>query len=146
MAVSYNTVSGSLNVGPESSGDPRNPGPRPVNTSCFLVFDGVGLTEDALKDWLRLCTKQKQTKKLRKTKNTLLPEEIKLIHINRHLDPLPPGYFYNGTQYVSMFGEKSNLHPNMDEFIREYVAEANQEIELFNRRLELQERADLFDP
>lgn len=34
----------------------------------------------------------------------------------------------------------------MDEFIREYVAEANQEIELFNRRLELQERADLFDP
>lgn len=58
MVVSYNTVSGSLNVVPRSSGDPRNPGPRPVNTSCFLVFDGVGLTEDALKDWLRLCTKQ----------------------------------------------------------------------------------------
>lgn len=111
MAVSYNTVSGSLNVTPELSDDPRNPGPRPTNTSCSLVFDGVGLTEDALKDWLRLCTKQvgvhtpvavicghvtlfagnktvfivlfqRQTKKPRKTKNTLSPEEIKVIHVS----------------------------------------------------------------
>jgi hypothetical protein len=28
-----------------------------------------------------------------------------------HLDALPEGWFYNGLQYVSMEGERSNIHP-----------------------------------
>ena len=28
-----------------------------------------------------------------------------------HLAPLPAGWFYNGSQYVSMAGEKANTHP-----------------------------------
>ncbi|XP_041810145.1 uncharacterized protein C20orf194 homolog isoform X1 [Chelmon rostratus] len=146
MEVSYNTVSGSLSIVPDHSINPLTPGPKETSTPCFLIFDGVGLTEDGLKDWLRLCTKQRQTKKPRKTKNTLTSQEIKHIHITRHLDPLPPGYFYNGYQYVDIFGEKRNLHPNMEEFIKEYITEANKEIELFNRQLELQGQPDLFDP
>ncbi|XP_029349823.1 dynein axonemal assembly factor 9 isoform X2 [Echeneis naucrates] len=137
MEVSYNTVSGSLSIDPSH--------PRETNTSCFMVVDGVGLTEDGLKDWLRLCTKQKQAKKPRKTKSTLSPHEIKTIHVTRRLDPLPPGYFYNGCQYVDIFGEKRNFHPNMEEFIKDYIVEANKEIEIFNRDLELQGQADLFD-
>ncbi|TKS87226.1 hypothetical protein D9C73_021350 [Collichthys lucidus] len=146
VEVSYNTVSGSLSMVPIQSADPLTPGPKETDTSCFLIFDGVGLTEDGLKDWLRLCAKQRQLKKPRKTKNTLSPQEIKLIHITRHLDPLPPGYFYNGYQYVDIFGEKRTLHPNMEEFIKDYITEANKEIELFNRQLELQAQPDLFDP
>lgn len=34
----------------------------------------------------------------------------------------------------------------MEEFIKEYIAEANKEIEIFNRQLELQGQPDLFDP
>uniref|UniRef100_A0AAQ5YCI3 Uncharacterized protein n=1 Tax=Amphiprion ocellaris TaxID=80972 RepID=A0AAQ5YCI3_AMPOC len=136
MEVSYNAASGSLSVVPDQSADPPTPGPKENNTSCFLVFDGVGLTEDGLKDWLRLCAKQRQTKKAKRTKNTLTPQEIKSIHATRHLDPLPPGYFYNGYQYVDIFGEKRSFHPNMDEFIKEYVSEANKQIEHFNRQLE----------
>lgn len=34
----------------------------------------------------------------------------------------------------------------MDEFIKEYVAEANKEIDVFNRQLELHGQPDLFDP
>ncbi|KAG8013070.1 hypothetical protein GBF38_021272, partial [Nibea albiflora] len=124
MDVSYNTVSGSLSIVPIQSADPLTPGPKESDTSCFLIFDGVGLTEDGLKDWLRLCAKE----------------------ITRHLDPLPPGYFYNGYQYVDIFGEKRTLHPNMEEFIKDYITEANKEIELFNRQLELQGQPDLFDP
>ncbi|XP_028251377.1 dynein axonemal assembly factor 9 [Parambassis ranga] len=139
MEVSHNAVSGSLSIVPDHSADPLTEGP---NTSCFLIFDGAGLTEDGLKDWLRLCAKPKQTKTAMKTKNTLSPQEIKSIHMNRCLDPLPPGYFYNGYLYVDIFGEKRNLHPNMDAFIEEYVTEANKQIEQFNRRLE----PDLFDP
>ncbi|XP_054653341.1 uncharacterized protein C20orf194 homolog [Dunckerocampus dactyliophorus] len=147
MEVSYNTVTGNLIIIPEQGIDPLIQGGVQRNdTSCFLVFDGVGLAEDGLKDWLRLCTKQRQTKKPKKTEATLSPQEIKNIHMSRHLDPLPPGFFYNGYQYVDIFGEKRNSHPNMDEFIKEYVAEANKDIELFNRQLELQVQPDLFDP
>ncbi|KAM3594615.1 uncharacterized protein V6R79_010923 [Siganus canaliculatus] len=143
MEVSFSTVGGSLSVVPDQGPEPQTPGPRESGTSCFLVFDGVGLTEDALKDWLRLCAKQKLPKKLKKTKYTLSPQELKHIQVTRRLDPLPPGYFYNGCQYVDMFGDKRNLHPNMEQFIKEYVNEANAEIELFNRQ---PEQPDLFDP
>lgn len=34
----------------------------------------------------------------------------------------------------------------MEEFIKDYITEANKEIELFNRQLELQAQPDLFDP
>ncbi|XP_068194769.1 dynein axonemal assembly factor 9 [Antennarius striatus] len=147
MEVSYNTVSGSLSIVPDSSNVAcLKPVPKETNASYFLVFDGVDLMEDGLKDWLRLCAKQRQMKKPKKTKNTLSPQEIKLIHIARHLDPLPEGYFYNGYQYVDIFGEKRSLHPNMEEFIQEYVTKANKEIELLNHQRELQGEPDLFDP
>lgn len=35
---------------------------------------------------------------------------------------------------------------DMEEFIKDYITEANREIELFNRQLELQGQPDLFDP
>ncbi|TNN52005.1 hypothetical protein EYF80_037811 [Liparis tanakae] len=142
MEVSYNTSSGNLSI----SADPVTPRPEEADASCALTFDGVGLTEDGLKDWLRLCAKQRQKKKLKKTKNSLSPQELKSIHMTRHLDRLPQGYFYNGHQYVDIFGEKMNLHPYMEDFIKEYLAEANTEVELFNRQLELQGQPDLFDP
>uniref|UniRef100_A0AAX7SUE5 Uncharacterized protein n=1 Tax=Astatotilapia calliptera TaxID=8154 RepID=A0AAX7SUE5_ASTCA len=146
MEVSYNALSGNLRIVPEDNSDPLSQGPKETNTSCFLFFDGVGLTEDGLKDWLRLCAKQKQAKKTKKTKSTLSPQEIKSIHMTRHLEPLPPGYFYNGYQYVDIFGDKTNFHPNMEEFIKEYIAEANKEIEQFNCQLESQGQPDLFEP
>uniref|UniRef100_A0A8C2ZL17 Dynein axonemal assembly factor 9 n=1 Tax=Cyclopterus lumpus TaxID=8103 RepID=A0A8C2ZL17_CYCLU len=80
MEVSYNTLSGSLSIVPDHSADPLTPGPGETNASCVLIFDGVGLTEDGLKDWLRLCAKQK--KKPKKTKNSLSPQEIKSIHVS----------------------------------------------------------------
>ncbi|KAK7904154.1 hypothetical protein WMY93_016761 [Mugilogobius chulae] len=137
VEVTYNTVSGTISIVPASDIE---------TTSCFLVFDGVGLTEDGLKNWLRLCTKQKPVIKTRKTRASLTSQEINKIHAARHLDPLPAGYFYNGYQYVNFFGEKRNLHPNMDQFIDEYITEANKEIEHFNRELELHLEPDLFDP
>ncbi|XP_074547735.1 dynein axonemal assembly factor 9 [Halichoeres trimaculatus] len=146
MEVSYNTVSGNLSILPDQKLDPLTLGPEETNTSSFLIFDGVCLTEEGLKDWLRLCAKQKQTQKPKKTKNTLSPQELKNIHLNRHLEPLPAGYYYNGYYYVDIFGARRHLHPNMEEFIKEYLTEANKEIDLFNLQLELQGQPDLFDP
>ncbi|KAF7658190.1 hypothetical protein LDENG_00016420 [Lucifuga dentata] len=114
MDVSYNTVSRNLSIVPDQGTNPPSQGLQDTETSCFLTFDGVGITENGIKDWLRLCAKQRQMKKAKKTKNSLSPQEIKNIHVTRHLDPLPAGYFYNGYLYVDIFGEKMNFHPSMD--------------------------------
>ncbi|TRY60398.1 hypothetical protein DNTS_026829 [Danionella cerebrum] len=134
MAVKCNSISGNVIIAPEQG---THHGSWTTN-NCYLMFHGVGLTQEGLKDWLRHCAKQKAMKKIKKNRRTLTPEEIKCIHVKRHLDPLPPGYFYNGHNFVSFFGDKQNIHPLMDRFIDEYVQEANKEIELFNREVDLQ--------
>ncbi|TSW48760.1 hypothetical protein Baya_13459 [Bagarius yarrelli] len=118
--------------------------PRITHT-CYLLIYGVGLTDNGLKDWLRQCAKQKAPKKAKKTRSTLTPQEIRDIHMKRHLEPLPSGYFYNGYQFVSFFGEKQNFHPLMDQFVKEYLQEANEEIERFNSEVDLYAPRDLFD-
>lgn len=65
MEVSYNTIRGSLNVTPDQNqNQPLNQnqilnlGPKDSSSCSFLIFDGLDLTEDGLKDWLRLCAEQ----------------------------------------------------------------------------------------
>uniref|UniRef100_A0AAY4EQV9 Uncharacterized protein n=1 Tax=Denticeps clupeoides TaxID=299321 RepID=A0AAY4EQV9_9TELE len=141
MQVCFNTLSGNLALVPVDQ-DPTGAGVPP----CFLLVDCVGLTDEGLKDWLRLCAKQKLVKKVKKNRWSLSQKELIEIHERRHLDPLPPGYYFNGIQYVSFYGEKSSRHPLMERFIEEYVEEVNKEVERFNKELELQEKVDLFNP
>lgn len=47
---------------------------------------------------------------------------------------------------VLLFSRTLTVTADMEEFIKEYIAEANKEIEIFNRQLELQGQPDLFDP
>ncbi|TNM96082.1 hypothetical protein fugu_017165, partial [Takifugu bimaculatus] len=103
MEVSYSTIRGSLNVTPDQN-QPLNLGPKDSSSSCFLVFDGLDLTEDGLKDLAQ----------------TLRQAAVVFP------DAAPP--CRHGRLY------------------RRYVAEANREVELFNRQLELRGQPDLFDP
>ncbi|KAK2852798.1 hypothetical protein Q7C36_007999 [Tachysurus vachellii] len=139
--VSCNSISGNVSMALDQS---STCSPQ-ITQTCYLLMHGVGLTHSGLKDWLRQCAKQKAPKKAKKTRNTLTPQEIRNIHVKRHLDPLPPGYFYNGYQFVSFFGERQNVHPLMDQFVEEYLQEANKEIECFNSELDLYAPRDLFD-
>ncbi|XP_060780665.1 dynein axonemal assembly factor 9-like [Neoarius graeffei] len=139
--VSCNSISESVTVALDQVSTHR---PQIAQTS-YLVIHGVGLTQNSLKDWLRQCAKQKVPKKAMKTRRNLTPHEIRNIHMKRHLEPLPSGYFYNGHQFVSFFGDKQNFHPLMDQFVEEYLQEANKEIERFNSEVDLYAPRDLFD-
>ncbi|XP_039224297.1 uncharacterized protein C20orf194 homolog [Crotalus tigris] len=146
--ASSNTLSlvpvlgGALPSPPDSKTENRD---HPGSQECFLVFVGCSLKEDDIKDWLRQTAKQKPQRKALKTRGMLTSQEIKSIHVKRHLDPLPTGYFYNGTQFVNFFGDKMDYHPLMDQFMNDYVEEANREIEKYNRELDEQEYHDLFE-
>ncbi|XP_071464894.1 dynein axonemal assembly factor 9 isoform X2 [Marmota flaviventris] len=151
MEVCHNTLANSLSIvpvldGPTPPSDSRST-PQDSNgqQECYLVFIGCSLKEDSLKDWLRQSAKQKPQRKALKTRGMLTQQEIRNIHVKRHLDPLPAGYFYNGTQFVNFFGDKTDFHPLMDQFMNDYVEEANREIERYNRELEQQEYHDLFE-
>uniref|UniRef100_H3B273 Dynein axonemal assembly factor 9 n=1 Tax=Latimeria chalumnae TaxID=7897 RepID=H3B273_LATCH len=149
--VCHNTLTNVLSLVPvkegpsppsAQKGEIRGGGSQP---ECFVVFIGCSLTEENVRDWLRLTAKQKPGRKTLKMKGALTLQEIRNIHVKRHLDPLPVGYFYNGTQFVNFFGDKIDYHPLMDQFIAEYVEEANREIEKYNRELEQQSFYDLFE-
>ncbi|KAM8939582.1 dynein axonemal assembly factor 9 [Pelodytes ibericus] len=150
IEVCHNTLANSLNLVPLEAGPTPPPDSRQdmqdgsMHQQCVLVFIGCSLKEDDVKDWLRLCAKQKPQKKTLRTRGMLSVQEIRSIHAKRHLDPLPNGYFYNGTQFVNFLGEKMDYHPLMDQFIYEYVKEANRDIEKYNRELEQQEHYDIF--
>uniref|UniRef100_A0A452I2D7 Uncharacterized protein n=1 Tax=Gopherus agassizii TaxID=38772 RepID=A0A452I2D7_9SAUR len=150
VEVCHNTASNSLSLVPVQEGptppDSRNDNrDRSGQQECFLVFIGCSLKEEDIKDWLRQTAKQKPQRKALKTRGMLTLQEIKNIHMKRHLDPLPAGYFYNGTQFVNFFGDKMDYHPLMDQFMNDYLEEANREIEKYNRELEEQEYHDLFE-
>lgn len=48
--------------------------------------------------------------------------------MKRHLDPLPPGYFYNGHHFVSFFGEKQNVHPRIFKLKFNFVTRCGGEV------------------
>uniref|UniRef100_A0A8C5SJD0 Dynein axonemal assembly factor 9 n=1 Tax=Laticauda laticaudata TaxID=8630 RepID=A0A8C5SJD0_LATLA len=152
VEVCHHAFSNTLSLVPVQEGPlPSPPESRTENRDysgsqeSFLVFVGCSLKEDDIKDWLRQTAKQKPQRKALKTRGMLTSQEIKNIHIKRHLDPLPAGYFYNGTQFVNFFGDKMDYHPLMDQFMNDYLEEVNREIEKYNRELDNQEYHDLFE-
>nr|XP_021521396.1 uncharacterized protein C20orf194 homolog isoform X1 [Aotus nancymaae] len=151
MEVCHNTLANSLSIMPVLEGPTPPPDSKIISPDssgqqeCYLVFIGCSLKEDSIKDWLRQTAKQKPQRKALKTRGMLTQQEIRSIHVKRHLEPLPAGYFYNGTQFVNFFGDKTDFHPLMDQFMNDYVEEANREIEKYNRELEQQEYHDLFE-
>ncbi|XP_048249215.1 dynein axonemal assembly factor 9-like isoform X1 [Haliotis rufescens] len=147
VELQFVTLSGFLTSSP--SDDQAIPPSRQMNGQplhdCFLTFSGCGLQEDKLKDWLRLCAQQKPEKKKPVSRGGLTKEEISRIHKTHHLEALPPGWFYNGTQFLSMGGDKSSTHPNLEEFITNWVKSKNNEISTYNAQIEAEAFTDLFD-
>lgn len=60
MEVNCNSISGNVTVAPDQG---THHGPRTTN-NCYLMFHGVGLTQEGLKDWLRHCAKQVNSHRL----------------------------------------------------------------------------------
>ena len=61
------------------------------------------------------------------------------------MEPLPPGWFYNGVQYLDMGGEKRDTHPSLDEFIQQYVDNENEQRQTYNNDIDKMDYHDLFE-
>ncbi|KAK3799062.1 hypothetical protein RRG08_051345 [Elysia crispata] len=116
-----------------------------AQSAYFMSFTGVGLVEQELKNWLSSCVKQKPHRKKLLTRKDLTSKDIERIHEKHHLDELPDGWFYNGSQFVSMTGERSHKHPSLENFVQAYLDQRNAEIERFNTRIESDSYVDLWN-
>ncbi|XP_062515899.1 dynein axonemal assembly factor 9-like [Corticium candelabrum] len=112
--------------------------------NCFVFF-GTQLTDGWLKNWLRGCKLQMETKKAHRTRSGLTSTEIDSINSAHKHDPLPPGTFYNGSHFLSMDGEKSDKHPCLDQFIDDFLDAQNKEIDRHNSELDQNAVADMFE-
>ncbi|CAL1528733.1 unnamed protein product [Lymnaea stagnalis] len=113
-------------------------------STYYMSFAGISLKEQELKLLLNGCIKQKPERKRFLTREDLTPQQIDKIHASHHLDELPEGWYYNGSQFVSMDGERSFTHPNLDLFIQDYLKKKNKEIERYNQRTESESYINLW--
>ncbi|PIK36895.1 hypothetical protein BSL78_26276 [Apostichopus japonicus] len=72
------------------------------------------------------------------------PAITSLTTEEHHLDSLPEGWFYNGSQYLNFAGEKQLHHPNMDSFLEDYLDSCNEEIKAMNHQIDSEQYLDLF--
>jgi hypothetical protein len=60
---------------------------------------------------------------------TLAAGELHAIQEKHRFDPLPEGYYFTGSSYVDPFGACTQNHPCMEEFIAQYIAQAEQQLQ-----------------
>ncbi|BFY98283.1 hypothetical protein BsWGS_01323 [Bradybaena similaris] len=129
--IQFTTVAGKLVMNNDKSGQLSGEGT--INVMCFT---GIGLQEHELKQFLSSCIKQRPDKKPFLTRQDLTNEEIDQVHKLHHLDELPEGWYYNGSRFVSMDGERSLKHPNLEKFLQTYLSNRNAQIEKYNAKVE----------
>lgn len=110
----------------------------------FIVFTGFHLQLQVLKDWIKSCCKPAPVKLKLKMRKDLSDKEITEISSNHRFDPLPPGWFYNGSHYVSLTGDKDYSHPLLETFIEDYLLAVNKDIKRHNTQTVSQPSVDLF--
>lgn len=128
---------------PPSAAAQQNGATHKVNEYC-IIFVGFNLQEQNLKDWLKTCCKPAPKKQKLKTRKDLSDKEVSEINAKHRLDPLPPGWFYNGSNYVSLTGEKEFHHPLLDSFLDSYLLNINENIEKQNIEANNRPAVDIF--
>ncbi|XP_067934023.1 dynein axonemal assembly factor 9-like [Watersipora subatra] len=111
----------------------------------FVSFTGFSLDEGKLKSMLRRCAPLRPQKKEYITIESMDRATKNAIHQEIHLAALPSGWFYNGSQYIDMMGERSNRHPLFNQFLQEHVDKENEAIREYNIKVDSTHYDDLFE-
>ncbi|THD18294.1 hypothetical protein D915_010003 [Fasciola hepatica] len=102
-------------------------------------------TMELFASWIRQSGPQQEGLKPLLRRCDLTSDDLAKIHDKYHLNPLPPGWYYTGAYYVNMNGDKSFQHPDMEEFITEYLEGENNKIVARNARISRHPVPDLFN-
>ncbi|TGZ68064.1 hypothetical protein CRM22_004459 [Opisthorchis felineus] len=95
-------------------------------------------------NWLRKSAPQQEAIRPPLRLSDLSKADLEKIHEKYHLHPLPAGWYYTGSYYVNMNGDKSFQHPNFEAFVQEYLEGENTKIAARNARIVNHPIPDLF--
>ena len=115
----------------------------PGSKNCF-IFTGYQITEEQVKQWLQGCAPKPPTKREKYTKFSLSLKEKEMLKREASKEKLPEGWFFNGSHYVSMMEGKKMEHPLFDDIVMRYIERKNEEIELFNQKIDATKGSSLF--
>ena len=116
----------------------------PGSKNCF-IFTGYKITEEQVKQWLQGCAPKPPVKKEKYTKFSLSSKEKEMLKLEAAREKLPEGWFYNGSHYVSMMEGKKMEHPLFDDIVERFLNKRNEEIELFNHKIDNTKVSSLFN-
>ncbi|CAH8435452.1 unnamed protein product [Heterobilharzia americana] len=148
--LDYVTLSGINRLYQITKQPDLNNNAKPYWVTCIIAdaSNNVGQTNDEITNlfanWIRETAPKKEEPRELIKLSDLTDEDMNKIHEKYHLYPLPKGWYYTGTYYVNMNGEKSFRHPSIHSFIEEYIEGENNKIEARNARLHNHPVPDLF--
>eukprot|EP01135_Chromosphaera_perkinsii_P010339 Nk52_evm11s2118 gene=Nk52_evmTU11s2118 len=106
----------------------------PPNTVIFVGDSAI--TENECKKWLSKCQKPLPKKRRIRSRGDVTNKELQTLQKKHMAAPLPEGFFFNGSQYVSFDGERLSMHPHMETFVEEYLRTLNTEAEEYNAQID----------
>ncbi|XP_065071231.1 dynein axonemal assembly factor 9-like [Rhopilema esculentum] len=129
--TSFTVASTQLSPRPPSSRKSFN-GNDQEKGENHVTFFGLGLCQDDMKGLMQTWTMQRKSFLKREDISKEILEDIKVKH---KLEPLPAGWFFNGSQYLNFEGEKMFDHPSFEKHVDEYIQKVNKEITSYNDRV-----------
>ncbi len=97
-----------------------------------MIFTGEDLKEEGLRQLILASFPVHAKFHALKTRASITLKEKKEIQHSNAIRPLPPGYFFDGRSYVDVMGASTEFHPQIDEFIDEYLLEQNESFRTSN--------------
>ena len=108
-----------------------------------VIVYGRNLNESMVKEVMKTCRTQLKQKRTLRTRESITNEEIEMLKEKYVSDFLPDGWFFNGYFYLDVNGDTSNIHPNLEQLIRNYIDEQNGSIGDHNREVQKEWKNDI---
>ena len=98
-----------------------------------ITFSGYNLKEAEIRELLLGSTKNvTHHRQYKRREEEITVREMEEVQRKNATKPMPDGWLFN----VHMDGQRSQNHPNFQEFLLEYLEQSNEEVEKHNRNIE----------
>ena len=113
----------------------KNQNNRLKDEELGILVYGRNLTGDnekLLRELLKTCRTQMKVERPSRSLDELKAEELEKVKEESASRDLPSGWLFDGRQYMTFEGDRADEHPNMKQFIQEYLDAENARIKAYN--------------
>lgn len=101
-----------------------------------IIFSGRHLNRQALQTLVWSCFPTNYRSNAVRSLSDITQEEKAQLQLEHAHDALPSEYFYDGSAYVTFSGKRTQVHPNMESIMKDYLDTQNTQCEHDNAAAE----------